>query len=246
RSGKCKSLDARIAFLGKVLGIGKNDRNISVKRIQDRPAQCLRIIEFDGNSIGLRGNVRLEQLGLQIDITAFRSAVNCLDTQVLAGILDPPFHDCKELNLWAADEIDVELRFVLGGTSCNQCAAAGQCQNSHYEKTLQSHLHSPWFVRWMRACFVCALRPAASHIVHSAGIGAHEVFPSLVSKSKRDCKRLQSRRKLPAIASSSALSEIHRRRRRLAMNSIAMDPVTNSVPSAFTVGRMPISTCAQM
>lgn len=41
-------------------------------------------------------------------------------------------------------------------------------------------------------------------------------------------------------------SELQRRSRRLATSSMAIDPTTNRVPSAFTVGRMPISTCAQM
>src|SRR5277367_6829128 len=84
-----EGLDARIAFVGKVLRVDQNHWNVGIERIEDWLAQRFGIVELDRYPIGFRRDIRLQKLSLHVDVAAFRTAVNRVDAQILAASSTP-------------------------------------------------------------------------------------------------------------------------------------------------------------
>jgi hypothetical protein len=118
-------LDPRIAFLREVLRVDEDHGNVLVERVEDGPAQGLGIVEFDSDPVGLGGDIGLQELRLQIDVAALRRAVDGIDAQVPAGVLDAALHYREKLDLGTADEVHIVLRLlILGPAGSRSCREA--------------------------------------------------------------------------------------------------------------------------
>ena len=74
--------------------------------------------------VRLGRDVRLQELGLQVDVAALRRAVDGIDAEVPAGLLDASLDHREELDLRPADEVDVVFRFLV-------LSLAGGCPRRH-------------------------------------------------------------------------------------------------------------------